>query len=200
MVQYQSMDVHAIANLLSNSPLPYGLIFLGMLIEGNAAMLVVGFLISTGNFNPYALVITALAGSTVEQFFWFWFGKRLKNSSTRIAKWIIDKSNHFDEHFLHRPKTTLLLTKFIYGVHRAAVARAGVIGINGKTYAKHILPIMLFWLAVMGVLGYALSKSFALLNNYIRYAELIVLGVVLLILILQRIIFSGKLKEIWRKL
>lgn len=179
---------------------PYLLIFVGMLIEGNATMLVVGFLISAGRYNPVALIVVAVAGSVVEQFFWFWFGKQLKNSSNRIAKWVIKKSNHFDEHFLHRPKTTLLLTKFVYGIHRAAVARAGVIGIPGKTYAKHILPIMFFWLVVMGLLGYALRKSFSLLDSYMHYAELVVLGLVLLIIILQRVVFSGKLKNIWRKL
>ncbi len=117
-----------------------------------------------------------------------------------MAQWIIKKSNHFDEHFLRRPKVTLLLTKFVYGVHRAAIARAGVIGIPGKIYAKHILPIMVFWLVVMGLLGYALSKSFSLLDSYMHYAELVVLGLVLLIIILQRVVFSGKLKNLWRKL
>ncbi len=163
-------------------------------------MLVVGFLISAGRHNPAALIVVALAGSGVEQFFWFWFGKKLKNSSNQMAQWIIKKSNHFDEHFLRRPKVTLLLTKFVYGVHRAAVARAGVIGIPGKTYAKHILPIMVFWLLVMGSLGFALRKSFTLLNNYIHYAELVVLGLVIVIIILQRVVFSGKLKNLWRKL
>ncbi len=194
------MDLEIFNSFLANSPLPYGLIFLGMLVEGNATMLVVGFLISEGKFSWPALILAAFLGSVVEQFFWFWFGKRLKNSNTKIAKWIIEKSNHFDEHFLHRPKTTLLFTKFIYGVHRAAIARAGVIGIPGKTYAKHIFPIMLFWLAVMGALGFGLSKSFSLLNNYIHYAEIFVLGLLFVIVVLQRLIFSGKIKEIWKKI
>ncbi len=55
--------------------LPYLLIFVGMLIEGNATMLVVGFLISAGRYNPAGLIVTAVVGSTVEQFVWFWFEK-----------------------------------------------------------------------------------------------------------------------------
>ena len=47
---------------------PYLLIFVGMLIEGNVTMLVVGFLISAGRHNPAALIVVALAGSGAESY------------------------------------------------------------------------------------------------------------------------------------
>jgi membrane protein DedA with SNARE-associated domain len=178
----------------------YILIFLGMLIEGNTTMFIVGFLLNAGNFNPLALMLTAFAGAWAEQFFWFWFGRRLKDSPSRFAAWLIEKSSHFDKHFFHRPKTTLLLSKFIYGAHRAAIARAAVLGIKFKHYVGHMLPVLLFWMLIVGSLGYGVKRSFSLIDSYLQWAEFALLGMVILIFLFQRYVLTGKLKDVWKKL
>lgn len=178
----------------------YLLIFVGMLIEGNITMFAVGFLLNNPAINPFGLVFTALLGAYTEQFFWFWFGSQIKNSNSRFANWLIKKSNHFDDHFLHRPKTTLLLSKFIYGVHRAAIARAAVLEINIKTYLKHITPVMLLWFLVIGGIGYGLGQSYGLIQKYFKWAEFLLLGVVIFVFVLQRYVISGKLRKIWKRI
>ncbi len=179
----------------------YLLIFFGMLIEGNATMLIVGFLLSSQtNLSGFGFILAAFLGTSIEQIFWFWFGKKLKNSQSKLVQWVVKSSGHFDRHFIHQPKLTLFVSKFIYGVHRAAIARAGIVGIGCKEYAKQVLPVLILWMLTIGTAGYAIKRSFNLLDQYLQYTEFILLGILVLIILLQRFVLSGKLKELWNRL
>lgn len=178
----------------------YLFVFLGMLIEGNTTMFIVGFLLSLQALNAFALLSVAFAGALLEQFFWFWLGIKIKKSSSKIAKWIINASNHFDEHFIHRPKTTLLVSKFIYGIHRAAIARAGVLGIKTREYIQHIIPVLLLWMLIIGGVGFVIKESLSWMGRYFRYAEMILLGILIAVILIQRFVISGKLKEVWKRI
>lgn len=183
-------------------PWIYLVVFLGMLIEGNGTLFAVGFLINRDPSMAPGVIFVALLGALAEQVFWFWLGWkiRLRESSSPFITWIIKSSNHFDEHFLKRPKTTLLISKFIYGIHRAAVARAGILGISWGYYFKNNIPIIFIWMIILGSLGFAVNQSIHLVSYYFEYTGYILLVVLILFYIIQRYAVSEKLRKYWRNI
>lgn len=174
----------------------YLLVFVGMILEGNITMLIVGFLLKTGEGNLYFfLLFAAFFGELTESLLWYWVGTKIKNHGSKIASWVVVKTGHFDEHFINRPKTALLISKFIYGLYRAAAIRVGILENDIKKYLKQIIPIIILWMAVIGSVGFALGAAFSLMEKYLRYAELILLILFVLIILVQRLIIPKKLEN-----
>ena len=173
----------------------YLFVFIGMLIDGNIALLVVGFLLKGNEASHLLLIIPAFFGALTENLIWYEIGDRIKNHSSKISQWVISKTSYFDEHFIKRPKTTLLISKFIYGTHRPAIVRAGVVGTGIKKYIEEIIPVLIIWMAIFIGLGFGLKAVFSLVDKYLKYTEFILLGLFVLIILFQRFILSKKLKE-----
>lgn len=178
----------------------YLIVFLGMLIEGNGTLFAAGFLLNRDPSMTPGVLIAAFLGAITEQIFWFWLGWkiRLRESNSPFIAWIIKSSNHFDEHFLKRPKTTLLISKFIYGVHRAAVARAGILGISWRFYFKNNIFIILVWMITLISLGFVVNQSIHLVSDYFEYTGYILLGALILFYLVQHYAVSEKLRKYWR--
>lgn len=176
-------------------------IAVAMLIEGNITVLVVGFLASGGAVNPGYGILSCLAGGFVEQLLWFGVGLRLKNSRSAFTSELIRASNHFDRHFQHRPRLSLFISKFIYGVHRVSVARVAMLDLPLKKFIKYSLPVLFAWSSILFVIGFSVSKPVLyLFQDYVKLLGFALLGLVIIIVLLERYVLSGRLKEFWNKL
>jgi membrane protein DedA with SNARE-associated domain len=176
-------------------------VIIAMLIDGNITVLLVGFLASGGAINPFYGILACIAGGLIEQLVLFWIGLKLKGNNSLAWAWLTKAGSQFDKHFERRPKLALFITKFIYGIHRNSLVRVASLGVSLKKFLKISVPVLIPWVLILFIIGYTVSKPvFLLLQNYLRYLEFGLLGLLIAIILLERFVLSGELKKIWEKI
>ena len=160
--------------------LGYALLFIGMVVEGEVVLLAAVFLSQTGHMQlPYVLLVSFF-GMVIGDSLWYWFGHYLDRFlfAKKIANGILPA---LDKHLQTRPTLSIFVAKFIYFLHRIVLVRARPCGIPFKKFFTADLVAIIAWIFTSTVLGIFFAASFSLLKGYIKYAEL---GLLLVIIIL----------------
>jgi len=70
-----------------------------------------------------------------------------------------------------------------------------------KKYLEYTVPMLIPWVLILFWVGYSVSKPlFILLEDYLHYLEFGLLGLLILIILLEHFVLSGKLKKFWEKI
>ncbi|MBI3442338.1 MAG: VTT domain-containing protein [Candidatus Sungbacteria bacterium] len=152
-------------------PLGYGIVFLGMIFEGDAMLFTAAFLAREGFFRPSTTVAVAFAGVLLGDLFWYRLGAAADHSLPRIRQWATRLAAPLDSRLEDRSFHCFLLSKFIFIGH-AVIARAGMVRMPTRKFLRSDIPATLMWMAAVGLLGYFSSISLELLRRYVRLAEL----------------------------
>lgn len=156
--------------------LGYVAIFLLMTIEGDLFLFTAAFLTHLGFFEPLTMFLTVLSGVTVGDLAWYWLGLRLQShGGVRIGRWAQKLAAPFDDHLRSRTFHTIFLSKFIYGLHHAILVRAGMLGMKLDRYVKIDFVSNIFWILVIGGLGFVSSLSFDRIRHQIKLVEVVIL-------------------------
>ncbi len=166
-----------------------------MLIEGNLTLFASGVLLAQGVFSPLPILLTTFAGAFTEDILWFRLGFRVKKHSTRTATWALKITNSFSEHLKRKNFRTLLISNFVYGIHRAVLFRAGMEKFVGKHFFRNVALTLLIWIFIVGALGYFAGASVGLLQEYFKFAQILLLVLVVLFLLFERYYLSGRLRK-----
>ncbi len=153
-------------------PLGYFLVFLGVIIEGDVVVFTGAFLADQGFFDVFDLFFVILGGVLLGDLWWYWLGTKLEKLPASIKRLVEKVAKPFDYHIMKRPFHTILLSKFIYGIHHAILMRTGALKLGLKRYIRIDFVSTLLWMAAIGGLGYFSSASFVLIKHYIRFAEI----------------------------
>lgn len=175
------------------NPAIYLLIFLAMVFDAALTVFAAIFLAVSGALLIIPTIIVLFLGTLGEQMLWYWVGKHLGRWK-KLMSLLDGPAKPFDKHLINRPAHTLTLSKFIYGIHRAMLVRAGMLHIEFRRYAKIAAVSSSLWLLVLGLFAVGFSASYQVLKEYISYAELIPLGFVVIYFIVD-IVISRKLKK-----
>lgn len=158
---------------------PYVVVFFGMFIDANITIITSAVLIGRNILGPFAAIFTIFIGGISEQFFWYWAGRKLGKRQF-IMKWADKLSHRYDRHFIEKTFHSLVISKFIYGLHRVALIRIGMLNLQFSKFIRASLPSTVIWLIVVGLIGFFFSASFDVLKHYLKYGELVLLFVVVL--------------------
>ena len=161
----------------------YAVLFFGMFVEANLTTLSSAILISHKILNPFFRIILVLAGAFAEQYTLYFVG-RWMGKSEFLQHHVNRMLSKYDQHFTHRTFRSLLISKFIFGLHRGVLIRCGMLKISPKQFTQATLRSTTIWLAVFFILGFIFSASYNSLKHYIKYGELallIVIGVIFLL-------------------
>jgi membrane protein DedA with SNARE-associated domain len=164
----------------------YLLFTLGIVIEGDAVLFTAGFLSHQGLFHPVLMFIWLLAGSTVGDLAWYRLGAWLQGKNNWLVRWLKKVTNPLGPHLLERPKRSLFLSKFLYGINHAILCKAGALGLPIKEFVRDDLPGNIAWILIIGGLGYASSAGIVHLGHSIRYAEIGLLAGIGALMIISR--------------
>ena len=175
-------------------PLGYAIVFFGMMLEGDVLLFTAAFLTHQHFFDFGRIIPVVLGGVGIGDTIWYWFGKKFSQSRGRFVRWINHAAEPFDEHLRERPFHTLLISKFTYGLHHAILLRAGASGLGFKRFVQSELVASVFWVLVVGGLGYGSSVTFAFIHHYLQFAEIaLLLGIILFVAI--RVLATRPLKK-----
>lgn len=168
MTRSQTLILHF---FLAAKPLAYPVIFVGMMIEGDIFLFTTAFLTSAGFFELWKVALVAVAGALIGDLIWFWLGQRFMNSSELIQRWADRVASPFDAHLRDRPFHTIFLSKFVYGLHRLLLARAGNSGMKFDLFVRLDLVAITLWMLAVGGLGYFSGASIQLIRHYLKFTE-----------------------------
>lgn len=158
----------------------YGLLFMAMFFDANLMILAATFLITVKVLNPYLLAAIIVVGAYSEQLVWYSVGRYMGNKEF-LSRWANRLVGRYDRHLTGRMLHSLVVTKFIYGVHRATLLRLGMLKVDFKIFALSSLKAVAVWLFIVAAVGFSFSQSYKLLNQYINYGGYVLLGFLILI-------------------
>ncbi|MBI5530725.1 MAG: hypothetical protein HY918_04490 [Candidatus Doudnabacteria bacterium] len=148
----------------------YGALFLGMFVEANITILAGAVLISQRLFNPGGVVGILALGAFLEQFFYYVIGLFLARTG-RLADWINKTVGKYDSHFLHKTFRSLIVSKFVYGFHRAVLMRCGMLKIGFRKFLQATIKSTTLWLLIILSLGLAFGVSVEAINKFLAFGQ-----------------------------
>jgi lysylphosphatidylglycerol synthetase-like protein (DUF2156 family)/membrane protein DedA with SNARE-associated domain len=137
----------------------YLLLFVGVIIEGEAALIVGAVLASRGYFNVGTVSLIALAATTLSSQFYYiaarargrrWFEERFAANSRyrRIMNWVAARENWL-----------LLVSRFIFGFRIVIPAACGAVGMPVARFTLINLIAGVLWVIPMAVAGYYFGET-----------------------------------------
>lgn len=184
---YPFIQAHQLQNFV------YVIMFLAMFFDAAITIFAAVFLMTAGSVAVVPTLLILISGIYGEQLFYYWLGHTLSRNDLLMV-WAGKIAAPFDKHLQERTFRTLLVSKFVYGMHRAMLIRSGMVKIPAARFVKFSAVIGIIWLAAVGGLALAFSASYQEFKRYFAFAEVIFLALIVIGFILQRM-FAGKLKK-----
>lgn len=151
--------------------LVYLAILLGMFIEGDGVLFAVAFLAHQGHLDPAAMFVTVFAATILADISWYHIGAYVQTKNNWFARAAKHITNPLAAHLVDRPRHSIILAKFLYGINHAIWAKAGALGLPfGKLFREDLLATAI-WIGIIGGLGVASSAGLVAAKPYIHYAE-----------------------------
>ena len=154
----------------------YWVLFAGTFLEGEAVLIMAGFLAFEGHLQLGGVILTAFAGSFLGDQFFFYLG-RLKGKSLlrrfhfiarrfREALRLIEKYGVF----------VAFISRFTYGLRIVLPIILGITGLPSRTFLAINLGSALVWAAIFSLAGYLFGKSASLFLEDVGKYEHYLLG------------------------
>lgn len=160
----------------------YWVLFAGTFLEGEAILLMAGFLAFRGYLDLYAVVLTAWCGSFLGDQFYFYLGRQkgrelLKRFHSIARKFrealkLIEKYGAF----------VAFISRYTYGFRIVLPIILGITKLAPRTFLWINLVSALSWAVMFSLGGYLFGKSASLLldnvASYEHYLVLVLLGII----------------------
>lgn len=162
----------------------YWVLFAGTFLEGEAILIMAGFLAFQGYLNLAGVVVTAFAGSFLGDQFFFYLG-RLKGKSLlrqfhfiarrfRAALRLIEKYGVY----------VAFISRFTYGLRIVLPVILGTTSLPSRNFLAINLVSALAWAGIFSLAGYLFGKSASLfledVGKYEQYLLLSLAGIIMM--------------------
>jgi len=166
------LTIHYIKEFaLLHAHLIYLLILLGVVIEGEIAVILAGIFAHLGSINLVVAVYVIFIGGGIKSFIGYSIGSYLQNhhSNSAILYKIERRVNHSFPRFDKRPFWSIYLSRFLlFGIYWFALIFAGYKKTNLHTFIKAELYSLVSWTFVMISLGYFFSYTAISISRNVR--------------------------------
>ncbi len=154
--------VNLLTRLVENHQiLAYGIIFLGLIFEGDFFLISTGILVHLGAFNFYPSLFVVLLGGLSKAFIGYALGEFLFKifNHHKFFKYIQKRVYLILPKFKTKPFWSIFISKFIIGSNNIVIIFSGFEKIDyGKFLKAEILATMI-WVPIMLSLGYFFSYA-----------------------------------------
>jgi len=163
----------------------YWVLFAGTFLEGEAVLIMAGFLAFQGHLNLGGVIFTAWAGSFLGDQFFFYLG-RLK------GKWLLRRFHFIARRFREALRLiekygafVAFISRFTYGFRIVLPVILGITGLSSRTFLGINLGSALVWAIAFSLAGFLFGKSASLfledIGKYEHYLLLALAGFIMLI-------------------
>jgi membrane protein DedA with SNARE-associated domain len=192
------MDNLILNNLDLWRPVIYSVLFVGLLLEGEAVLFTAVYLIHQGKLDPGDTIGIAICGVLIGDSLWYFSGTAISGLPV-IRKIIAKVPKDFDAFIGKRPKISIIVSKFIYGFHRPTLIRLKAVGVVYTNFLKADIPGALLWIAIVSALGYFFSSSTALLKEYFKYWEIGLAVSLIIFILISKLVSKFILKKVTKQ-
>jgi membrane protein DedA with SNARE-associated domain len=161
----------------------YWVLFIGTFLEGEAILLLAGFLAFQGYLNILGVICTAWAGSFLGDQCYFYIGRFKGRGLLRRFHSIARKFREALKLIEKYGNFVAFISRFTYGFRIVLPIILGITNLHPRTFFWINLFSALTWAVVFSLGGYLFGKSASLLldnvSNYEQYLVLVLLGFIL---------------------
>jgi lysylphosphatidylglycerol synthetase-like protein (DUF2156 family) len=137
----------------------YGLLFAGVLVEGEAVLLVAAFLARRGVFAWPAVLLVAVAANTLADLAYFGLARRRGRGWLEARYGGHPRFQRLLDLVRRRGSLLLLASRFAYGLRIAIPAACGALGMGAAPFFVTDLLAGLLWAATLTALGYSVGGA-----------------------------------------
>jgi len=158
----------------------YWVLFVGTFLEGEAILLLAGFLAFQGYFNILGVICTAWAGSFLGDQFYFYLGRFKGRGLLKRFHSIARKFREALKLIEKYGNSVAFISRFTYGFRIVLPIILGITNLAPSTFLWINLASALSWAVLFSLGGYLFGKSASLLldnvSNYEQYLILALFG------------------------
>ncbi len=176
----------------------YWVILIGTFLEGEAILIMAGFLAFEGYLNIVGVIITAFAGSFMGDQFYFYLGhfrgKGLLQRFHSIARKFREALRLIEKYGVF----VAFISRFTYGFRIVLPIILGVTNLPARTFLWINLASAFCWAIIFSLAGYLFGKSASLflddVGKYEQYLMLALLGFIMVFWLIH-LYHAWKLKK-----
>jgi membrane protein DedA with SNARE-associated domain len=170
--------------------LTYGLIYLGMVFEGEFFLICTGTLMHLGALNFCLAVAVVLLGAFSKTIIGYALGEFLfkKFNHNKFFKYIQKRVYTILPGFKSKPFWSIFASKFIMGANNVVIMFSGFEKINYKKFFKAEIFSTVIWLPMMLALGYFFSYTALRVSHNIWKFLIVILILFIIYIIFDRLV------------
>ena len=176
----------------------YWILFVGTFLEGEAVLIMAGFLAFGGYLHITGVIATAFAGSFLGDQFYFYLGRFKGKGLLRRFHSIARKFREALRLIEKYGSLVAFISRYTYGFRIVLPIILGITTLPARTFLWINLISALSWAIVFSLAGYLFGKSASLIlddvNKYEHYLMLALLGFIMAIW-LAHLYHAWKLKK-----
>lgn len=154
------------------------------MIEGEALVVIGGFLAYHGSmFLPW-VVIAAFIGTLISDIGWFLLGRHSQNHFFNQWRWMHWISNHSVNIVGKRPRLLTFFFRFMYGFRIVIPFSLGRTSMSTNTYLVYNALGILFWVATYAGIGYFFASTIEVFFGRIKHIESVIAVVIVLVVLI----------------
>lgn len=154
----------------------YWVLFIGTFLEGEAILILAGFMAFQGYLNAGAVILTAFAGSFLGDQFYFYFGRRQGTSLLRRFHCIARRFRASLRLMGKYGVFVAFISRFTYGFRIILPIILGITNLSPRTFLLINLCSACAWATMFTLAGYLFGKSASLfLEDVGKYEQLLML-------------------------
>ena len=161
----------------------YGVLFIGTFLEGEAILIMAGFLAFQGYLNLAGVIATAFAGSFLGDQFYFYLGYYKGKAILRRFHSIARKFREALRLIEKYGGLVAFFSRFTYGLRIVLPLILGVTTLPPRTFLWINMASALSWATIFSLAGYLFGKSASLfledVGRYEHYLVLFLMGCVM---------------------
>ena len=163
----------------------YWVLFVGTFLEGEAILIMAGFLAFQGYLHPVGVIMTSFAGSFLGDQFYFYIGRVNGKSLLRRFHFIARRFREALRLIEKYGSFVAFISRFTYGFRIILPVILGITSLPARTFLYINLVSALAWATIFSLAGYLFGKSASLfledVGKYEHYLLLALAGVIMLI-------------------
>ncbi len=168
--------------------LAYGLILIGLIIEGEFVIISAGILAHLGVLNFFLSLAFILVGGICKTILGYYLGRFIYNRwhSTKFCRYIEHRVHHVMPRFRQKPFWSIFISKFIMGANHLVIIFSGFQRVDYRKFLKAEIIATLIWAPGLLTLGYLFSHTALSFTGEIWEFALIIFSFVIVFIILDK--------------
>ncbi|OGI82795.1 hypothetical protein A3I95_00095 [Candidatus Nomurabacteria bacterium RIFCSPLOWO2_02_FULL_44_12] len=168
----------------SHQLIAYGLIFIGIVFEGEFFVISTGIFAHLGALNFWVALIFIFAGGLGKTFLGYYIGTLINKKwhNAKFLQYIEKRVHYFLPHFRRKPFWSIFLSKFIMGANHIVILFSGFSKVDYKKFIKAEVISTAIWAPGLLSLGYFFSyTAFHISREIWRFSSIILVFVIIFI-------------------